>query len=45
VTAADLRYRGISFLVEPQLGLDGNRHCWIGDPDGNHIEFMQMMLG
>ena len=44
-TAADLRARGIKFLVEPQLGLDGNWQCWISDPDGNRIEFMQMMPG
>ena len=24
------------------MGLDRNRQCWIEDPDGNRIEFMQM---
>jgi lactoylglutathione lyase len=24
------------------MGADGNRQCWIADPDGNRIEFMQM---
>ena len=24
------------------MGLDHNRQCWIEDPDGNRIEFMQM---
>jgi lactoylglutathione lyase len=24
------------------MGLDHNRQCWIDDPDGNRIEFMQM---
>ncbi|SFU17114.1 VOC family protein [Mesorhizobium sp. YR577] len=24
------------------VGLDGNRQCWIRDPDGNRIELMQM---
>ena len=41
-TAQVLRERGIALTVEPKLGLDGNRQCWIADPDGNRIEFMQM---
>lgn len=41
-TAALLREAGIALMVEPKLGLDGNRQCWIEDPDGNRIEFMQM---
>lgn len=24
------------------MGLDRNRQCWIEDPDGNRLEFMQM---
>ena len=44
-TAADLRGRGVVFLHEPKIGLDGNWQCWIGDPDGNRSEFMQMMPG
>jgi lactoylglutathione lyase len=44
-TADDLRARGVSFIHEPKIGLDGNWQCWIGDPDGNRIEFMQMMPG
>jgi lactoylglutathione lyase len=24
------------------LGLDGNRQCWLEDPDGNRIELMEM---
>jgi lactoylglutathione lyase len=44
-TAADLVARGIPFLLEPKVGLDGNWQCWINDPDGNRIEFMQMMPG
>ncbi len=42
VTAAALRAEGIALTVEPKLGADGNRQCWIDDPDGNRIEFMQM---
>ena len=41
-TAAKLREAGVRLTVEPKLGLDGNRQCWIEDPDGNRIEFMQM---
>nr|AGD93245.1 hypothetical protein orf226 [uncultured bacterium] len=41
-TAIRLREAGVTLTVEPKLGLDGNRQCWIEDPDGNRIEFMQM---
>ena len=41
-TAAKLREAGIRLTVEPKMGLDHNRQCWIEDPDGNRIEFMQM---
>ena len=41
-TAARLRDAGVRLTVEPKMGLDGNRQCWIEDPDGNRIEFMQM---
>lgn len=44
-TAADLEARGNALTVKPQLGLDHNWQCWIEDPDGNRIEFMQMMPG
>ena len=42
VTADRLREAGVKLTVEPKMGLDGNRQCWIEDPDGNRIEFMQM---
>jgi lactoylglutathione lyase len=42
VTAERLREAGIRLTVEPKMGLDGNRQCWIEDPDSNRIEFMQM---
>jgi lactoylglutathione lyase len=41
-TAAALRAAGIKLTVEPKMGADHNRQCWIEDPDGNRIEFMQM---
>ncbi|MBO6901808.1 MAG: VOC family protein [Rhizobiaceae bacterium] len=41
-TAKALRAAGIPLTVEPKMGLDGNMQCWIADPDGNRIEFMQM---
>jgi lactoylglutathione lyase len=44
-TAAKLRALGIPLYRESKLGLDGNNQCWIKDPDGNRIEFMQMLPG
>jgi lactoylglutathione lyase len=44
-TAEVLRGLGIPLFREPKLGLDGNNQCWIKDPDGNRIEFMQMLPG
>jgi lactoylglutathione lyase len=41
-TAEALRGLGIRLTVEPKMGLDHNRQCWIEDPDGNRIEFMQI---
>lgn len=41
-TAQSLRDAGVELTVEPQMGLDHNKQCWIADPDGNRIEFMQM---
>ncbi|MFA6506056.1 MAG: VOC family protein [Treponemataceae bacterium] len=28
-----------------KLGADGNYQCWFVDPDGNRMEFMQIMAG
>jgi len=42
-TADALRKAGVALTVEPKTGADHNRQCWIADPDGNRIEFMQMM--
>ncbi len=44
-TEKALHERDIAFLHHPKIGPDGNWQCWISDPDGNRIEFMQMMPG
>jgi lactoylglutathione lyase len=44
-TAAALAAAGIPLFRGPNLGKDGNNQCWIKDPDGNRIEFMQMLPG
>lgn len=44
-TAAALRAAGVTLTVEPKTGADRNRQCWIEDPDGTRIEFMQMTAG
>lgn len=44
-TAEWLDAKGIDIIRAPKLGADGNRQCWIKDPDGNRIEFMQMLPG
>ena len=41
-TAAAIRAAGITLTVEPKFAADRNYQCWIEDPDGNRIEFMQM---
>jgi lactoylglutathione lyase len=40
-----LRGKGITLDVEPTQGKDLNYQCWTKDPDGNRIEFMQMIAG
>jgi lactoylglutathione lyase len=35
--------RGLTISSEPQQGLDYNWQYWLNDPDGNAIEFMQIM--
>ncbi len=44
-TVATLAKMGIPLFREAKLGLDGNNQCWIKDPDGNRIEFMEMLPG
>jgi lactoylglutathione lyase len=41
-TANALRAAGVPLTVEPKMGADNNWQCWVEDPDGNRIEFMQM---
>jgi lactoylglutathione lyase len=36
---------GVPLFRDAKRGLDGNNQCWIKDPDGNRIEFMQMLPG
>ena len=38
------RVDGLWPTEAPQIvdGLDGNRQCWLADPDGNRIELMEM---
>ena len=40
-----MREAAVKLWREPKLGLDGNNQCWIMDPDGHRIEFMQMLPG
>jgi lactoylglutathione lyase len=44
-TAAHLETLGIPLFRPARLGLDGNNQCWIKDPDGNRVEFMEMLPG
>jgi lactoylglutathione lyase len=36
---------GVSLSRPKKMGLDDNLQAWVEDPDGNRIEFMQMMPG
>ncbi|MBS4204843.1 VOC family protein [Lederbergia citrea] len=40
--ADHMKSHGLTLDVEPKQGLDHNYQCWVKDPDGNRIEFMQM---
>lgn len=42
VTLDDLRERGLEPVGPPSVGKDGNRQAWLRDPDGNHIELMEI---
>ncbi len=44
-TAAHMRENNIPLDIEPNQGADLNWQCWIKDPDGNRIEFMQISPG
>ena len=40
--AERIKSKGLTLDVEPKQGMDSNWQCWVRDPDGNRIEFMQM---
>lgn len=40
--AEHLAKNGVPLDVEPKRGKDHNWQCWVRDPDGNRIEFMQL---
>lgn len=40
--AAQMQAAGVPLRVAPQQGKDQNWQCWVNDPDGNPIEFMQI---
>lgn len=40
--ANSIKSKGGVLFVEPMQGTDKNWQCWILDPDGNRIEFMQL---
>ncbi|MFC7063173.1 VOC family protein [Halobacillus seohaensis] len=41
-TANHLRNQKVTIDIEPKQGKDHNYQCWVRDPDGNKIEFMQL---
>ncbi|SDM29893.1 VOC family protein [Sediminibacillus halophilus] len=41
-TANQLKEKGIKLDSEPKRGKDDNYQCWVSDPDGNWIEFMEI---
>jgi catechol 2,3-dioxygenase-like lactoylglutathione lyase family enzyme len=43
--ATHLNAKGMTLDVEPKQGRDTNWQCWAKDPDGNRIEFMQLIPG
>jgi lactoylglutathione lyase len=44
-TAKAIVDAGYELVAPAKKGGDGNWQCWAHDPDGNAIEFMQMMPG
>ena len=42
-TAKKIVDSGYELAVAPNQGKDGNYQCWTHDPDGNAVEFMQIM--
>lgn len=41
-TAEKLKNKGLTLAVEASQGVDLNYQCWVIDPDGNWVEFMQL---
>ncbi|WP_444684703.1 VOC family protein [Alkalicoccus luteus] len=39
--AERLKSRGLHLDTEPKRGVGQNRQCWVRDPDGNRIEFLE----
>ena len=37
-----IKVKGLRLDVKPNQGKDLNWQCWVSDPDGNKIEFMQL---
>jgi len=42
-TAKAIADAGYELAMPPKKGSDNNWQCWTHDPDGNAIEFMQIM--
>ena len=40
--ARHLTGKGVALDSAPKQGKDNNYQCWVKDPDGNRIEFMQI---
>jgi catechol 2,3-dioxygenase-like lactoylglutathione lyase family enzyme len=40
--AEHMATHGVEVFIGPKQGRDTNWQCWVKDPDGNRIEFMQM---
>jgi lactoylglutathione lyase len=43
IVVKKMKEHGVKLDSEINTGKDGNRQAWIKDPEGNRIEFMQMM--
>ncbi len=41
-TVDQLKKAGVEIKSPPSVGLDHNWQAWVGDPDGNPIELMQL---
>jgi lactoylglutathione lyase len=40
-TVAEIESKGYTLKHPVQVGGDGSLQCWVDDPDGNPVEFMQ----